>query len=252
MRDLRHTTGTYVWGLGLVSRRPRGTAGEKWLGIELPTNRAQWLGAGFGISRFRPLLGRSMLVLLASAGSVQFAACGGGISGAAHSTTVPISARTPATPTAVGLLPEGHGYIGPVATPDAACDSPRQETLPVVNPQDSGGVRTKLPHWGYGTGPVYWSGQDVWHAAGEQAEVLVEPRIAAPVVVTFVGPGGSGDATLGGERTTTIAPSRSAAWAYADALFVASIAGCWTMSASYAGTTVLVHFTVAPGQPPPG
>lgn len=164
---------------------------------------------------------------------------------------VGLSSPTP-TATALGAQPDGgHGYIGPVSTPDATCDLPRQDTLAVVNPPDSGGVRTKLPHWGYGAGPVYWSGQDVWHTAGEEGVVLVEPRITVPVVVSFVGPGGSGEATLGGEQTVTIAPTRDTGWAYAEAIFLPSTAGCWTMHAAYASTTVLVHFTVAAGQPLP-
>ncbi|MBJ7610033.1 MAG: hypothetical protein JF887_11480 [Candidatus Dormibacteraeota bacterium] len=109
----------------------------------------------------------------------------------------------------------------------------------------------KIPNYGLGQGPVYWSGQPVWHTAGEVGVVLVDPTVKVPVRVSFAGPGNAGTATFGGQASVIIdrAPGR---WAYASQTFVPSVAGCWTLRAVFGATTVLVHFTVVDGPPPPG
>lgn len=57
--------------------------------------------------------------------------------------TTPSSAQT----RSITAAPEGM----------AGCDSPITDNLPVVNPPDN-----KLPHYGYGIGPVFWTGQEPW------------------------------------------------------------------------------------------
>jgi len=63
-----------------MSSRPRGTAGKKWLGIELPTNRAQWLGAGFG-TILGGLLCVGVLTLTHGLGGIAAAAIAGTLIG---------------------------------------------------------------------------------------------------------------------------------------------------------------------------
>jgi hypothetical protein len=146
-------------------------------------------------------------------------------------TTTPPSAQAPSITSA------------PLGT--AACDSPITNNLPVVSPSGD-----KLPHYGYGTGPVYWTGQEPWFDGPQEAVVLVDPSVHSAVNFTLAGPAGAAAAQFG--APTTIEPSTSSAWAYTEGPFTPSVPGCWTMTATYDSSTVVVRFTVQAGTPLPG
>jgi hypothetical protein len=113
-------------------------------------------------------------------------------------------------------------------------------------------VGDKIHGDGYGNGPVYWSGQvSPWYTSGETGVILVNPSVTVPVTVTFIGPGGTGSVTFNGATSVSVPPAPGR-WAYASGAFLPSVPGCWTMRATFATTTVLVNFSVVPGQPPLG
>ena len=114
---------------------------------------------------------------------------------------------------------------------------------------------TQLDHgllfsYGYGSGPVYLTGQLVWYESGDETAIMVDPSVRDPVTVSFTGPTGS-SATFEGEQTVTIAPTANG-WAFVEGRLMPTAAGCWTMQATYGSSTERVAFTVAPGSPPPG
>jgi hypothetical protein len=192
------------------------------------------------------------VVGLAGVAAWLLAACGtAALDGAASRGSALAAIQTPAPPSMQASEPPlastfgGGGCMCPVGTGDPSCDSPLTNDLPVVQP-----VGDKIPTYGLGTGPVYWSGQNVWHTAGELAVVLVDPTVRAPVSVTFAGPNAPASATFGGEAQLTIQPVRGG-WAYASERFIPSVAGCWAMHATFGATRVVVHFTVVNGSPPP-
>jgi hypothetical protein len=186
---------------------------------------------------------RAILSLLAVTGGLALAACGGRASPTEAVGASPDPTFTSAQPTPSATF-EGGSCNCTVGTPIANCDSPTQQ-LDFVNPPTD-----KLPHTVLGIGPVYWGGQPVWHTAGEQGVVLVDPVVVTPVTVTFTGPHAGDSATLGGKASVTIQPVAHG-WAFADDQFVPSGAGCWTMQATYGTHTILVKFTVVSGEPPP-
>ena len=183
-------------------------------------------------------------MLMPAAAALLVTACGGppasSAATAAPATAAPLAS---AAPTDTGC----YCYSGPpLASADSTCDSPTQD-LTFVNPPGD-----KLPHTVLGQGPVYWGGQDVWNVAGTEGAVVVDSRVTVPVVVTFEGPTPDDTGTLDGQAKITIAPRSDGHWAYADGVFEPSSPGCWTMKASYAGTTALARFTVVTGPTEPG
>ena len=186
-------------------------------------------------------LGRLVLIVPLAA---ALSCCGGpGPAGVA------ITATPAPRPTALPAYNGCHCYTGPpLGTPNAGCDSATRQ-LSFANPPDSPAV--KLPHTVLGTGPVYWGGQDVWNVAGNQGAVVVNPSVTTAVTVSFRGPAGE-VGTLDGNQQIIIGPRTDGFWAYAMGNFVASAPGCWSMTAVFGGTTVLVHFTAVAGPTEPG
>ena len=168
---------------------------------------------------------------------------GGGARGFAEAAEPP---TTPAPTASAETSPNfgGGGCDCPIGSPIPGCDSPVQQ-LTFANPPGN-----KLPHTVLGTGPVYWGGQSVWHTAGEEGVVVIDPVVTVPVTVTFIGPTAAASTTFAGERSVTIQPVKDQ-WAYAEGTFAPSVAGCWTMRADYSGHAVNVKFTVVDGPLPP-
>lgn len=174
------------------------------------------------------------------------------------------SAATPVTATAVPTFPStlpnvsfggGGSNVSP-ATPIPGCDSPYQDDLAAVAPSPLPAAEYgELDHghlfnYGYGSGPVYLTGQLVWYESGNETAIMVDPSVRVPVTVSFTGPAGS-SATFEGEPTVTIAPTANG-WPFVEGRLMPTAAGCWTMQATYGSNTEMVAFTVAPGSPPPG
>jgi hypothetical protein len=172
-------------------------------------------------------------------------ACGGVPNPGSTSLASPSEAAPSLTPQTTTALETQAPSITAAPEGKAGCDSPITDNLPVVNPPDN-----KLPHYGYGTGPVYWTGQEPWFDGPQEAIVLVDPSVHVTVHVTLAGPAGAAPAQFGAPNT--IEPSTSSAWAYTQGLFTPSVAGCWTMTARFDSSTVVVRFSVQPGMPPPG
>lgn len=163
----------------------------------------------------------------------------------------PLSSTSPPSPGSGG----GGSNISP-ATPIPGCDSAYQDDLAAVAPSPLPAAEyTQLDHgllfsYGYGSGPVYLTGQLVWYGSGDETAIMVDPSVRDPVTVSFTGPTGS-SATFEGEQTVTIAPTANG-WAFVEGRLMPTAAGCWTMQATYGSSTERVAFTVAPGSPPPG
>lgn len=181
---------------------------------------------------------------LSGLGVALLAGCGA-LPTAQRAATRPTVQATPTASPTSPIVGGGGGCDCPVGDPIPGCDSPTQQ-LDFANPPGD-----KLPHTALGSGPIYWGGQSVWHTAGEQGVVLVDPAVKVPVTVTFVGPSQSDSATFVGLATLTIKPV-SHQWAYASGAFFPFGAGCWTMRATYQGNIVNVRFSVVSGSPAPG
>jgi hypothetical protein len=57
-------------------------------------------------------------------------------------------------------------------------------------------ISSVAPNYGYGTGPVFLSGQSEWYAAGQVAVILVDSRYRGPVSLHASEVGGDGAANI--------------------------------------------------------
>jgi hypothetical protein len=186
-------------------------------------------------------------------------ACGSATAGAASPTASAYaspSVAVPVVPTGAGICSAnapvpGCQELGDPTAP-ASCHTTQGVNLSVPrSPED------KLPSYGYGTGPVYLSGQLQWYAGGEEALFLIDSAYTGTVritghlagdaaaVPTFTGP------TVSGSELDIPADSNPPYWRFWDGQTSFSKPGCYTLnlqSHSVDPITIYVH----PGPPPPG
>jgi hypothetical protein len=116
----------------------------------------------------------------------------------------------------------------------------------------------KLPSYGYGTGPVYLTGQNSWFAAGQEAEFLIDPTYTGAVHITgqrteggatmplFSGPSSSGptiDVPAGNDQPY---------WRFWDGQMSFTQPGCYTLTLQTASANEAVIIYVHGGTPLPG
>jgi hypothetical protein len=131
----------------------------------------------------------------------------------------------------------------PSLQPGSAC--------PVSAQQDfSNGPGNKLPGYGFGPGPVFFSGQTQWFS-GVYALILVSPAYSGKVVVR----GHQLDGTNGmpfrgqqGDGNITIAPGSPGQWRQSDAI-VSGAPGCYGLQVDGDNFSEIIVFSVTGGTP---
>lgn len=96
-----------------------------------------------------------------------------------------------------GCAPSSQGQPNlPAADAAAGCPA-----APVAS------FASAAPDYGFGSGPVYLSGQLSWYSGGQEATIMVDPKYAGPLTVRAAQLGGSGTAqiTLADEPSTNLA-----------------------------------------------
>ena len=188
----------------------------------------------------RALCGAALLPLLAGCAPSLHAAG----TGAQAATTTP--APTPPPPT--------HQFVQP-ATMDPTCAAAAPVPISPGRPPD-----TKLPDYGFGSGPVYLTGQDIqghagWYASGQEADFVVDPSYTEGILVSGHQIGGSGTATFD-DSSTTIAikqQPKQSYWRYWEGRLSFTTPGCYEIDLK-SGSMLHEHVVVlaAAGTPPPG
>jgi len=147
---------------------------------------------------------------------------------------------------------------------NAAANSPTAQSLklPVLQPGSTCPVSAqqdfasppgnKLPGYGFGPGPVFFSGQTEWFS-GVYALILVSPAYTGRVVVR----GHQLDGTNGipfrgqqGDGNITIAAGSPGQWRHSDAV-VSGAPGCYGLQVDGDGFSEIIVFSVTGGTPPP-
>lgn len=146
----------------------------------------------------------------------------------------------------------------PTVAPGAECPVTPTQTV------ESGSTskQDEIPTYGYGTWPVFLSGQDRWFA-GEAALLLISPEYDGPLIVRGHQLDGSGGMPLQstsdahsspvGALGVEFSPPHSATrWREWDGQITPGIApGCYGLQADGFTFTTLIVFAIQPGPPPP-
>jgi hypothetical protein len=116
----------------------------------------------------------------------------------------------------------------------------------------------KLPSYGFGSAPVYLSGQNSWYAGGEEADFLIDPTYtgaahitghlagSAAIVPIFTG------SDVNGAGIDIPSGSAQPYWRFWDGQMSFTTPGCYTLSVQDAVANQIVTIYVHPGTAPPG
>jgi hypothetical protein len=117
---------------------------------------------------------------------------------------------------------------------------------------------TKLPDYGFGTGPAYLTGQidngqAIWFN-GETAVIVVDTSYTGAVSASGRQIDGSGTVSFGGAQTATVKPAPPQSyWRYWDGpLNFSNAPGCYEIDLTGTNLRERVTVQVEAGSPPPG
>lgn len=133
----------------------------------------------------------------------------------------------------------------PVLQPNSPCPISAMQNF--ANPPGH-----KLPGYGFGSGPVFLTGQTEWHS-GEYAMILVSPDYAGPVTVRgrqLDGANGMAFRTEQGNSDisdSAVLPGQWRSWGGR----VLGPPGCYGLQADGAGFSEVIVFSINWGPPPP-
>lgn len=146
----------------------------------------------------------------------------------------------------------------PTLAPGAECPVTPTQTIGSGSPSK----RDEIPGYGYGTWPVFLSGQDRWFA-GEAALLLINPEYGGPLIVRGHQLDGSGGMPLQstsdapsspvGTHGVEFGPATSATkWREWNGQITPGAApGCYALQADGFTFTTQIIFAIQPGPPPP-
>ena len=188
----------------------------------------------------RALCGIALLPFLAGCGAQLHASN----AGAQAASATPAPTAPPPTQQFVQL-----------ATMDASCAAATSVPISPGRPPD-----TKLPTYGFGSGPVYLTGQDMqgragWYASGQEAVFVVDPSYTEGILVSGQQIGGSGTAIFDSSNTTIAIKQqpKQSYWRYWEGRLSFTTPGCYEIDFK-SGSMLHEHVVVlaAAGTPPPG
>lgn len=200
------------------------------------------------------VLGAVLCAVLAGCGSISH----GSGAGANLVASTPLPSPSPSASLSTVAAAAGqdrHGLGMP--TVDPGCRSAIAVDIAPGRPPE-----TKLPNYGFGTGPAYLSGQvipspdgahAVWFAAGQYADIVVAPSFTGAVTVSGHRIGGSGAVHFGGNSSAVVAPRPPQSyWRYWSGQLTFDSVGCYQLDLSGSGmATEHVVVQAAAGQPGP-
>ena len=139
----------------------------------------------------------------------------------------------------------------PTLGPGKLCPISQEVALPTLGVVVGG---KPVPTYGYGRGPVYLSGQLVWHQ-GQLALLLTAPEYAGPVRARGARLDAPGDFPIQSQTGTLSLPARTkgSGWRMADAPLKPGLPpGCYGLEVDGTNFTEAIVFSVSSGPDPSG
>jgi hypothetical protein len=112
----------------------------------------------------------------------------------------------------------------------------------------------KLPSYGYGSEPVYLSGQNTWYASGEGAYLLIDSSYNGPLTIRGQREGDETSMARFSSATEVDVPAGSSApfWRVWSGLLSFDKAGCYSLSVTGTGIDERIVVYAHGGSVPPG